>query len=213
MSCDNSEFDCARATVFDSLADEWDHRVTPPSAEALSQLIDSIEIDGKTVLDIGSGTGVLLSAVAGRSPKKWIACDLSQRMLEILRERYEGKIAGLVTLQADAHSLPLRDDNVDVVLCNGVYPHFHDKRRALSEIRRVLRPSGVLIINHFVCRDRVNSIHGSSENEVLRVDLLPPAIELVELLNSIGFTASHYTDTDDLYRIRATLPTPKRRWN
>ncbi len=206
MSLDDFEFDHARAAVFDSLADGWDERVARPSTEALSQLIDSIEINGKVVLDIGSGTGVLLSAVTSKSPAKWIACDLSQRMLDILRERHEGRIAGLETLRADAHCLPLCDDTIDVVLCNGVYPHFRDKRRALLEIRRVLRPSGALIINHFVGRDTVNRIHGSSENEVLRVDLLPPACELVELLRSIGFVVLSQTDTGDLYRVVATLP-------
>ena len=68
MSLDDLEFDHARAAVFDSLADGWDERVARPSTEALSQLIDLIEINGKVVLDIGSGTGVLLSAVTSKSP-------------------------------------------------------------------------------------------------------------------------------------------------
>jgi ubiquinone/menaquinone biosynthesis C-methylase UbiE len=201
-----AEFDTKRAAVFDAMAEWWDQRVIPPRPELLSELLDSVGVDGKTVLDVGSGTGVLLSAAMHRKPSIWIACDLSERMLEVLRAKYGHSMPSLVTLRADAHSLPLDDGSVDVAICNGVYPHFHDKRRALEEIHRVLRPSGSLIINHFVSRETVNSIHLSSENEVLRADLLPPATELASLLTSIGFVVSSCTDTGELYRVTAVLP-------
>lgn len=206
MSRGFAEFDAERAAAFDAMAEWWDQRVTPPRPELLSELLDSVDVDGKTVLDIGSGTGVLLSAVAHRRPRVWIACDLSERMLEMLKAKYSQSVPGLVTLRADAHSLPLDNDSVDIVICNGVYPHFHDKTRALKEISRVLRPPGSLVVNHFVSRERVNDIHAASENEILRADLLPPATELASLLTSIGFEVSSCTDTEELYRVTALLP-------
>jgi len=202
---DRTGFDLARAAVFDSMADTWDERASQPPFEALAGLLDSVGIDGSVVLDIGSGTGVLLSALEGRNPKKWIACDLSKKMLEVLSAKYRGKVPGLELLLADAHSLPLEDNSVDVVICNGVYPHFRDKRRALLEIRRVLKPGGILAINHFVSRAKVNAIHSSSEAEILRGDLLPPASEVAELLASMGFAVTCCVDTDELYRVTAVL--------
>lgn len=196
-------FDKTRAEIFDKMADTWDRRVNSPSPESLAELLDSLRIEGKIVLNIGSGTGVLLSAVGGRRPEKWIACDLSQRMLEILGAKHAGRLPFLELLRADAHSLPLDDDCIDVVICNGVFPHFHDKRRALLEIRRVLRPGGTLVINHFISREEVNRIHSSSEAEILRGDLLCPAGDLAQLLSSIGFTVTDCIDTDELYRVSA----------
>ena len=170
MSLDDLEFDHARAAVFDSLADGWDERVARPSTEALSQLIDLIEINGKVVLDIGSGTEFfcqcLPKARPSGSPVTFSENARNpQRKIRRKDSRPGDSQSGFTACRSVATAL--------MSSCATVYPHFRDKRRALLEIRRVLRPSGALIINHFVGRDTVNRIHGSSQNEVLRVDLLP----------------------------------------
>ncbi len=48
--------------------------------------------------------------------------------------------------QGSAESIPFDDATFDVVFCSHVLEHVHDRYKALSEMKRVLRPSGVLII-------------------------------------------------------------------
>lgn len=199
-------FDHARAAIFDELAPEWDNHVKAPDREALQELVDLLDIDGLVVLDIGAGTGVLLQAVEDRAPARWIACDISKRMLEILQNKYQGKIKGLEILVADSQDLPLDDQSVDRVVCNGVFPHFADKAAALLEIYRVLKPGGLLVINHFAGRDKINQIHGSSSNEVLRSDLLMTMDELRSLLQSTGFEVLSTVDSDELCRAVVKRP-------
>lgn len=77
-------------------------------------LINVADVKGKTVLDIGAGTGVLLNAGLASCPKRWIACDLSSQMLQILNEKFQDNPA-LITLHTDVHKLPLQSQSVDTV--------------------------------------------------------------------------------------------------
>ncbi|GAB4245815.1 MAG: hypothetical protein Tsb0034_24530 [Ekhidna sp.] len=52
----------------------------------------------------------------------------------------------LAKIKMDIHDIPLEDNSVDVIFCNHVLEHVADDKKALSEIRRVLRPGGWAIL-------------------------------------------------------------------
>ncbi len=55
------------------------------------------------------------------------------------------------TIVGDVHNLPLRDGEVDAILCNSVLEHLYDPKRAVEEICRVLKKGGrVLAYTHFI---------------------------------------------------------------
>ena len=95
---------------------------------------------GKTLLDVGCGTGGLLAKVDG-----WRAqgIDVSLHAIRHCRER------GLQAVQvASAQDLPFADESFDVVTCLDVLYHEDvEEDRALSEMVRVLRPGGWLVFN------------------------------------------------------------------
>ena len=104
---------------------------------------------GEVVLDIGSGAGMDLLLAARRVGPggRAIGVDMTAEMLGSARA--SAKACGLnhVELRAgDAQSLPVEDDNVDVVISNGVLNLTTDKRIAYSEIARVLKPGGRLLL-------------------------------------------------------------------
>jgi ubiquinone/menaquinone biosynthesis C-methylase UbiE len=103
---------------------------------------------GHTVVDVGSGTGLLSLAFAERGAHVW-AIDSSPAMNEYLR--IKASSAGLETIEtvlASAVSLPLVDEIADLVVSNYCLHELRstDKLRALSEARRVLKPGGRLVI-------------------------------------------------------------------
>lgn len=103
---------------------------------------------GEVVVDVGSGTGLLTLAVADTASIVW-AIDSSQGMGEYLRVKAAS--AGLLnvhTVLASAASLPLVDGIADIVISNYCYHEMReeDKRRALAEAFRVLKPGGRLVI-------------------------------------------------------------------
>lgn len=102
---------------------------------------------GETAVDVGAGTGLLALALAERGLTVW-AVDISPAMCDYLRAKAAS--AGLEDLEVavgSAVSLPLVDECADVVVSNYCFHHLADadKRRALLEARRVLRPGGRLV--------------------------------------------------------------------
>jgi arsenite methyltransferase len=104
---------------------------------------------GETVLDIGAGSGtdVLLAALAVGASGRIIALDLTRAMLAKLEATAAAAgVSNVRVLEGNAERLPLPDASVDVVTSNGALNLVPDKRAAFAEIRRVLKPGGRLQI-------------------------------------------------------------------
>lgn len=93
---------------------------------------------GATVIDLGSGTGVLLDE-AVRAGHYGVGIDLSFGMLAAARHASP-------RLQADASRLPIRSASVDGVLSGFALRNFTEPGVVLAEVARVLRPGGSLAI-------------------------------------------------------------------
>ncbi len=208
-------FDAGREQVFDSMAPHWDSMAPPVPPEKVQELIALADVKGKTVLDVGAGTGILVAAGLAAGPRQWIACDLSKEMLKVLKAKFKNRFNGdfvpaagpqLLLLHADVHSLPLESASVDRVICHNAFPHFHRPKAALAQLFRVLRPGGLLVINHFAGREFINQVHRSAPHSILHMDMLVPAEEAAEWLMEVGFTVTGAVDSRQLYRITAVRP-------
>ena len=135
----------------------WDDRVadieqlaeTPGFLSLRQEIIERARLEpDDRVLDIGAGTG-LLTLAAAPNVRHISALDISPVMCRHLAAKLAGPAGTNVdVLVGDATELPLADRSVDVVLSNYCFHHLSDvdKRRALHEVRRVLRPGGRLVI-------------------------------------------------------------------
>ena len=100
---------------------------------------------GATVVDIGSGAGtdLLLAALQVGPRGRAIGVDMTEGMRD--RARRGAAMSGLAHVdvrEGDATALPVETESVDVVISNGVLNLVPDKRQAIAEIRRVLKPGG-----------------------------------------------------------------------
>ncbi len=105
--------------------------------------------EGETVLDIGCGTGVdtLIAAIMVGPEGKVVGIDMVPEMLERAMKNLNETILSNITFQpASAENLPFPDESFDVVISNGVFNLIPDKVKALSEVLRVLKRSGRLMI-------------------------------------------------------------------
>jgi arsenite methyltransferase len=120
--------------------------------------IDALEA-GETVLDVGSGAGMDLLLAAGRVGPggKAIGVDMTPRMIE--RSRAAAATAGYAHVEVregSALDLPAEDGEADVVISNGVINLTPDKERAFTEIYRVLKPGGRLLLGDIVVQDELS---------------------------------------------------------
>jgi ubiquinone/menaquinone biosynthesis C-methylase UbiE len=100
-----------------------------------------------SALDIATGTGHTALALAPHVASV-IGIDLTPRMLaEAERLRSERRVPNVAFQTGDVHHLAFSDASLDLVTCRRAPHHFSDIRRALGEMRRVLRPEGRLVID------------------------------------------------------------------
>jgi ubiquinone/menaquinone biosynthesis C-methylase UbiE len=188
---------------FDKLAPTWDEELTPERLKCLGNIVKELGIKpGYYVLDIGSGTGVLLPFLIAElgDEGKIVALDFSAEMLGQAQAKNFPPMVGFA--QADILAIPLADNSVDLAICNSVFPHFNDKVKALKEIARVLRNNGRLVICHTMSREMINQLH-QSFGGVIANDLLPSEFQLRGLIKQAGLRVSHFEDSRERYLVIA----------
>ena len=106
----------------------------------------------KTILDLATGTADLAITMAKHNPQAHIiGLDISEKMLEIGKSKIKKQnLENQIELRfGDAANLPFEDDTFDVVTVAFGVRNFEDLGRGLSEIHRVLKPNGEVVILEF----------------------------------------------------------------
>lgn len=107
------------------------------------------DLTGERVLEVGPGTGYYALPVAD-----WIGpdgqldiFDLQQKMLDhTVRRAAEHGLKNILPTQGDARSLPYAEDTFDAAYLVAVLGEIPDQQAALSELARVLKPGGRLVV-------------------------------------------------------------------
>ncbi len=121
-----------RRSVWHPTADGRD-----PTTEALDAVCAEQPL---RVLEVGPGTGAFAARVADRLPGvRLTAIDQSATFVEMTRAR------GIDAREGDVQDLPFGDEAFDVVAALWMLYHVPDVDRAIGEVRRVLRPGGLLV--------------------------------------------------------------------
>jgi ubiquinone/menaquinone biosynthesis C-methylase UbiE len=114
---------------------------------------DGISLEGKSVADIGCGDGIIDLGVALQAkPDRLVGFDILIHDIEELQERaatYAGvdKLPdNLFFATSEPTRIPAEDDEFDFVISWSAFEHIADPVAVLREVRRVLRPHGVLFI-------------------------------------------------------------------
>jgi ubiquinone/menaquinone biosynthesis C-methylase UbiE len=151
----------ATRAYYDEFAARYEDKRGGRDPGGYHDLVDDLEIEfvrrfsvDRDVLEVGCGTGLLLERIA-RFARSTKGIDLSDGMLEKARAR------GLDVTLGSATELPFADASFDVACSFKVLPHVRDIERALSEMTRVVRPGGTVVIelyNPFSLRGLVKNL-------------------------------------------------------
>ena len=117
--------------------------------DRLIERLDYIRLQPGRILDLGAGTGLFSAALLKRYRKAdVVALDLAENMLQRVQSR-SGWFRKPRCVCADAESLPFADDSFDFIFSNLMLQWCIDLEAALTELRRVLAPGGLLMFTTF----------------------------------------------------------------
>ena len=140
------------AAYFSEMADTWDTvRGLHSPNDTIEQALLEVAGQGpfERVLDIGTGTGRMLSLFADRS-KRLDGIDFSHRMLTVARANLERDgISHAHMRHGDAAALPYEDASADLVIIHQVLHFIDEPERIIAEAARVLSADGKLLVVDF----------------------------------------------------------------
>jgi demethylmenaquinone methyltransferase / 2-methoxy-6-polyprenyl-1,4-benzoquinol methylase len=110
----------------------------------------------RRILDVACGTGDLAFALMALEPEKITGIDLSEKMLEIGRVKITqaGLEEKILFRTGDAEKIPFSDNSFDAVTVAFGVRNFTDLDKGLAEMRRVIKPGGVVAILEFSHPDK-----------------------------------------------------------
>jgi len=176
-----------RKDFFDRHASTWEKDLQYEGKTCqLLEVVKWFELsEGDSVLDVGTGTGILLPFIKEAIGLKGnlVAMDFSFKMLEQARLRQGARGKNLINASVEA--IPFSSNQFVRVTCFSAFPHFPNKAKALFEMVRVLRSGGKLFIAHLHSVEEINQLHQQVGGPVA-YDFLPHPERIRSLMRDSG---------------------------
>ena len=184
---------------FDKLAPEWDNNEILSTPQKVAEILEYMELQpGMSVLDLGTGTGVLLPYIADKTGAEGriTAVDYSEGMLSRAKQKYQELTPKPKFLRVDFEEENI-DGEYDRIILYSVYPHLHEPIDTLKWLMKVnLKENGKVFIA-FPCSEQfINRIHKERKSES---DMLPSASQLADYFKANGLRAEVKAENSGAY--------------
>ena len=183
---------------FDEVAGTW-HKTSRCDEAKVASLLAILQLKpGETVLDVGTGTGVMLPFIRERvgAHVPIVAVDSSEKMLREAFVCCDDDDVHFVKADVELERLAGR---FDAIVLYSVFPPF---RYPVDTIARLVTDNlccgGRLLIAHTQGRTHLNQIHARLLSRVFSRQLLPAAEQAGEFAR-VGLTVTSFGETDDYY--------------
>ena len=133
----------AYSELQDKMLDETGRRTKSAKICAvLEHFLGTNDFSGLTAVDVGCSVGFTVEALHQRGATA-IGVDIDVPGLAKARQRHGSEMHFVCT---DSEALPWPDESLDLIVFNHIYEHVVDADKAMAELRRVLKPDGVMYL-------------------------------------------------------------------
>ena len=193
---------------YDRVARWYDLLDKPMESTLFSKWREALvgHVAGKT-LEVGVGTGKSIPYYP--EDVNLTAIDFSKNMLETAKAKYGNDLRNITFLEMDAQDMDFEDDTFDTVVTSCVFCSVPDPVKGLKEIRRVLKPGGMLLMLEHVRssnkivgklmdwlnpiplyfhganinRDTVRNLKKAGFDDIEEIDLWKDIVKLIKIKN------------------------------
>lgn len=137
------------ATAYDQWAGFYDDQpgnlMMDLDESIFSELLNAVSLAGKTVVDIGCGTGRHWKKIMAGNPSRLVGFDVSKKMLEQLTHKFPTAEVYL----SDGTFNELKNETADLLVSTLTIAHIENLDTTFSEWNRILKPGGDMIITDY----------------------------------------------------------------
>ena len=180
---------------FDRLAPDWDAEMIR-SDEIIDAILDKAEVNaGKDVLDVATGTGVLIGDYLARGVASVTGIDISPNMARIAQGKYPQENVKILCGDVERTDF---DRLFDCIVVYNAFPHFPDPARLIAHLASLLKPGGTLTVAHGMSREKIDAHHHGAASRVSNG--LMPAEELSAIF-AAHLTVTAVISDDRMYQV------------
>jgi len=135
--------------AFSEHVSRYDELGAELQTKAATAQLEGVDLQGKEVLDVGCGTGIISLLALHKGAAKVVCGDIANYMLQVGRSKADKQGYGVDRIdfrQLDAESLPFEDARFDFVMTGMTLGLLPDPKKAVAEMARVLRSGGRLSV-------------------------------------------------------------------
>lgn len=151
-------------SFFDKMSLGWDNDMIK-NQDIVNRILDYADIkQGKRILDVACGTGVLIPDYLSRKVEKVVGVDISSKMIELAEEKFKD-YENVKFFIGDMEEIDLKEKFDSIVVYNA-FPHFCNPKNLIKQLAEHLVVGGTLCIAHGMSRGQIDSCHKGNASHI-----------------------------------------------
>ena len=148
---------------FDMCAPEWDADMIR-NDEIINIILDNAKVcEGKDVLDVACGTGVLIPDYLARNVNTVTAIDISPEMVKIAKGKFGQGNVQIICGDVETEEFECK---FDCIVVYNAFPHFPEPKKLIKVLASHLKAGGVLTVAHGMSREQIDCHHSGKASKV-----------------------------------------------